>query len=75
MKKAIEDRALKALDNLVSVKCFVLVTATAFLLTGKISENTWQETVLVIGGLRCVTDITSIVKTRRDQKRPDEIVR
>lgn len=47
----------KILEYLFSTKVFILATATAFLYMDKVSESTWMETVLIIGGLRTASQV------------------
>lgn len=56
----------KTVENLSSVKVYILIMASVFLAVGKIDGREWVETVLIIGGFRMATDITSIVKTKND---------
>lgn len=42
---------------LFSTKVFILMSATLFLVIGKISESTWMETVLIVGGLRTAAQV------------------
>lgn len=47
----------KIIDIVFSTKVFTIVIATVFLYIGKLSENAWMETVLIIGGLRTASQI------------------
>jgi len=47
----------KLINMFLSVKTFIFLTATAFLWAGKITETTWMETVLVVGGLRAFSEV------------------
>lgn len=53
---------LKSMENMVSVKFYILIISTVFLYIGKLSENLWQETVLVVAGLRAVNEVASMFK-------------
>lgn len=60
--EAIEKLLFKTLENAASVKFLIFVTASVFFYIGKLSEGAWQETVLVIAGLRAVNEVAAMYK-------------
>lgn len=58
----------KLLQNLLSVKCGVIILASIFLWYGKIADHMWVEIALVVLGFRTATEITSIVTQKDDDK-------
>ncbi len=60
--KALEQLGFKTLQNITSIKFYILVISTIFFYIGKLSEGTWQETVLAIAGLRAVNEVASMFK-------------
>jgi hypothetical protein len=52
----------KTLENMASVKFYILVVSTVFFYVGKLSEGVWQETVLIVAGLRAVNEVASMFK-------------
>ena len=52
----------KVLEVATSVKFWILVTTTVFFYLGKLSESTWQETMLVVAGLRAVNEVAATLK-------------
>lgn len=71
---ALEKLSFKTLAGLVSVKTFVLVSVTLLLLYGKVSEGTWQETVLITAGLKTITDVSEHFKKKKtgDEEKESE---
>lgn len=60
--KALKKFAFKTLENLASTKTYIIIASTVFFYIGKLSEGTWQETMLIVAGLRAATDVASMFK-------------
>lgn len=63
---------IKTFENMVSVKFYILIISTIFLYIGKLSENLWQETVLVVAGLRAVNEVAAMFKKEPKSEPPAE---
>lgn len=61
-EKALKKLGFKTVENFVSVKFYILVVSTVFFYIGKLSEGTWQETMLVVAGLRAVNEVAAMFK-------------
>lgn len=69
VKEHLNNILFKTIENCTSVKFYVLVTTTIFFYIGKLSENVWQETILVVAGLRAVNEVASMFKKEPTQSK------
>lgn len=71
--KAFKKLAFKTAENMASVKFYILVVSTAFFYFGKLSEGTWQETVLIVAGLRAINEAAAVFKKEpKDESKKSE---
>lgn len=53
----------KLAETMVSVKFLILMIASFFFQSGKLSETAWVQLVLVTAGLRTLTEVSWLKKT------------
>lgn len=52
MKEKLQERLLRAVDDVTSAKFFVLAAATWMLLANKLDQNNWIMLAMMISGLK-----------------------
>jgi hypothetical protein len=65
LKAQLEALFVKTLENMGSVKFYILASATVFFALGKLDAVTWQQTVLAIAGLRAVNEVSAMVTAKK----------
>jgi hypothetical protein len=52
MKEKLQERLLRAVDDVTSAKFFVLASSTMLLAMGKLGENNWVMLAMMVAGLK-----------------------
>ena len=52
MKEKLQERLLRAIDDVTTAKFFVMVTSTVLLIMGKVDQGNWIMLAMMISGLK-----------------------
>jgi hypothetical protein len=63
MKEKLQEKLLVAIDDALTAKFFILVTATILTLTKRLDQQNWVMVMLTMAGLREAVNITGMIKS------------
>jgi hypothetical protein len=63
MKEKLQEKLLAAIDDVLTAKFFILITATILTLTKRLDQQNWVMVMLTMAGLREAVNITGMIKS------------